>query len=144
MKSTCTILKDALQPEDLIIQDLKINYAMKAENPVDHIGFFRNWNDRRSLHIPSHKVFVSTHPYVLALQLTAPISSSILLLTPPHQLTHPTTITKILGQSADSRPVRGADNSFVLQTSVQGPCSIDGLQSVCPQATDSLLKSLPF
>ena len=48
--------QDRLVPEDLIVADIKINYAMKDENPVNHIGFFRSWHDKHSFHIPSHKV----------------------------------------------------------------------------------------
>jgi len=35
-----------LNEEDLIVEWLKINYAMKDKNPVDHIRFYSRFNDQ--------------------------------------------------------------------------------------------------
>ena len=56
--TTCQIGtgKDTLHPDDLIIQDLKINYAMKDRNPVDNTHFFSSARDRKPFLIPKSKV----------------------------------------------------------------------------------------
>lgn len=46
-----------LKPEDVIVQNLKIDYAMKERNPVDNIHFYRDPRQTtKALSIPKHKV----------------------------------------------------------------------------------------
>ncbi|GJQ13435.1 hypothetical protein GpartN1_g5226.t1 [Galdieria partita] len=45
-----------LRPEDVIVQNMRANYAMKEKNPVDNVLFFRNWEDRNPVHIPREHV----------------------------------------------------------------------------------------
>ncbi|GJD08109.1 Deoxynucleoside triphosphate triphosphohydrolase SAMHD1 [Galdieria sulphuraria] len=45
-----------LRPEDIIVQNMRANYAMKEKNPVDNVLFFRNWEDRNPVHIPREHV----------------------------------------------------------------------------------------
>ena len=44
------------QPEDIIVDWLRINYAMQDRNPVDNIRFFSRYNDFQALKIPRSKV----------------------------------------------------------------------------------------
>ncbi len=45
-----------LTADDLIVHNLKINYAMRDKNPVDNVSFFQDWNDTESRKIPRNKV----------------------------------------------------------------------------------------
>jgi len=45
-----------LRPEDIIVQNMRANYAMKEKNPVDNVLFFRNWEDKNPVHIPREHV----------------------------------------------------------------------------------------
>jgi hypothetical protein len=38
------------------VQNVKIDYAMKSENPVDSVKFFQDYGDERSFHIDKSKV----------------------------------------------------------------------------------------
>nr|WCZ58536.1 dNTP triphosphohydrolase SAMHD1 [Andalucia godoyi] len=55
--STHQGIGNILTPEDLIVHNLKIDYAMKDRNPVDSIHFFSDpFENRKSISIPKHKV----------------------------------------------------------------------------------------
>lgn len=45
-----------LRPDDIIIQNVKIDYAMKSKNPVDSVKFFQDYGDTHSFHIDKSKV----------------------------------------------------------------------------------------
>lgn len=45
-----------LRPDDICVQNVKIDYAMKSENPVDSVKFFQDYGDERSFHIDKSKV----------------------------------------------------------------------------------------
>jgi len=45
-----------LKPEDIIIHNLNLDYAMKDKNPVDNVHFFSNWNDTDYFSIPKQNV----------------------------------------------------------------------------------------
>ncbi|WZN63982.1 deoxynucleoside triphosphate triphosphohydrolase [Chloropicon roscoffensis] len=45
-----------LKPDDIVIQNLKIDWAMKDKNPVDHVYFFQNARSSEKFHIPKEKV----------------------------------------------------------------------------------------
>ena len=45
-----------LRPDDIIIQNVKIDYSMKSKNPVDSVKFFQDYGDTRSFHIDKSKV----------------------------------------------------------------------------------------
>ena len=47
-----------LKPEDIVVQNLKIDYAMKNKNPVDSVKFFQEYRDTTSFHIDKSKVSV--------------------------------------------------------------------------------------
>ncbi|KAF9585804.1 SAM domain and HD [Lunasporangiospora selenospora] len=53
---SCQGSNDHLLPEDVIVEFLKNNYAMKDQNPVDGIKFFSKHNITASYHIPKEKV----------------------------------------------------------------------------------------
>ncbi|KAF8931770.1 SAM domain and HD [Haplosporangium gracile] len=53
---SCQGSNDHLQQEDVIVEFLKNNYAMKDQNPVDGIKFFSKTNYSVSYHIPKEKV----------------------------------------------------------------------------------------
>jgi len=44
------------QPKDIIVDWLRINYAMQDRNPVDNIRFYSRYNDFKSFQIPRSKV----------------------------------------------------------------------------------------
>ena len=45
-----------LRPDDICVQNVKIDYAMKSKNPVDSVKFFQDYGDERSFHIDKSKV----------------------------------------------------------------------------------------
>jgi deoxynucleoside triphosphate triphosphohydrolase SAMHD1 len=45
-----------LKPEMLIVHNVKIDYSMKAEDPVSKVKFFQNWTDEESFNIERGKV----------------------------------------------------------------------------------------
>ena len=45
-----------LRPEDVIVQNLKIDWAMKASNPVDKIHFYQDYSSQEKFLIPKEKV----------------------------------------------------------------------------------------
>ena len=45
-----------LRPDDIIVQNVKIDYAMKSKNPVDSVKFFQDYGDTHSFHIDKSKV----------------------------------------------------------------------------------------
>ena len=45
-----------LRPEDVIVQNLKIDWAMKASNPVDKIHFYQDYDSLDKFLIPKEKV----------------------------------------------------------------------------------------
>eukprot|EP01116_Phalansterium_solitarium_P001273 TRINITY_DN11064_c0_g1_i1.p1 TRINITY_DN11064_c0_g1~~TRINITY_DN11064_c0_g1_i1.p1 ORF type:complete len:489 (+),score=-0.20 TRINITY_DN11064_c0_g1_i1:32-1498(+) len=49
-------LSRTLQIEDIIIDRVKMNYAMKDQNPVDSVHFFSKWDATESFSIPKQKV----------------------------------------------------------------------------------------
>ncbi|KAI7828957.1 hypothetical protein BC939DRAFT_500407 [Gamsiella multidivaricata] len=53
---SCQGPNDHLKEEDVIVEFLKNNYAMKDQNPVDGIKFFSKNNHAVSYHIPKEKV----------------------------------------------------------------------------------------
>ncbi|KAG0255514.1 SAM domain and HD [Mortierella polycephala] len=53
---SCQGVNDHLTQEDVIVEFLKNNYAMKDQNPVDSIKFFSKTNHSVSYHIPKEKV----------------------------------------------------------------------------------------
>ncbi|KAG0379889.1 SAM domain and HD [Mortierella sp. AD032] len=53
---SCQGPNDHLRQEDVIVEFLKNNYAMKDQNPVDGIKFFSKTNHSASYHIPKEKV----------------------------------------------------------------------------------------
>ncbi|KAF9401473.1 SAM domain and HD [Mortierella sp. AD011] len=53
---SCQGPNDHLKEEDVIVEFLKNNYAMKDQNPVDNIKFFSKNNHAVSYHIPKEKV----------------------------------------------------------------------------------------
>ncbi|KAF8986496.1 SAM domain and HD [Entomortierella lignicola] len=53
---SCQGPNDHLKEEDVIVEFLKNNYAMKDQNPVDGIKFFSKNNHSVSYHIPKEKV----------------------------------------------------------------------------------------
>ncbi|KAF9189482.1 SAM domain and HD [Haplosporangium sp. Z 767] len=53
---SCQGVNDHLTQEDVIVEFLKNNYAMKDRNPVDSIKFFSKTNYSVSYHIPKEKV----------------------------------------------------------------------------------------
>jgi HD superfamily phosphohydrolase len=55
--STHQGIGNVLRPEDLLVQNLRIDYAMKERNPVDHIHFYADpQTTNKSFLIPKHKV----------------------------------------------------------------------------------------
>ncbi|CAO3569311.1 unnamed protein product [Mortierella alpina] len=53
---SCQGANDHLTQDDVIVEFLKNNYAMKDQNPVDGIKFFSKQNNTASYHIPKEKV----------------------------------------------------------------------------------------
>lgn len=53
---SCQGTNDHLRQDDVIVEFLKNNYAMKDQNPVDGIKFFSKTNHSVSYHIPKEKV----------------------------------------------------------------------------------------
>lgn len=51
-------IPNGLKPEDIVVQNMKIDYAMKDKNPVDGVKFFQDYNDTASFHIDKNKVSV--------------------------------------------------------------------------------------
>ena len=45
-----------LKPDDIIVQNLKIDYGKKHRNPVDSVRFFHYWDDEKSISIPKEQV----------------------------------------------------------------------------------------
>jgi HD superfamily phosphohydrolase len=45
-----------LKPDDIIVQNLKIDYGKKARNPVDAVRFFHYWDDETSCTITKEQV----------------------------------------------------------------------------------------
>ncbi|KAG0270499.1 SAM domain and HD [Actinomortierella ambigua] len=54
--ASCQGPNDHLEADDIIVEFLKNNYAMKDRNPVDGIKFFSKHNPSISYHIPREKV----------------------------------------------------------------------------------------
>ncbi|KAG0223575.1 SAM domain and HD [Actinomortierella wolfii] len=54
--ASCQGSNDHLEEDDIIVEFLKNNYAMKDRNPVDGIKFFSKHNHSVSYHIPREKV----------------------------------------------------------------------------------------
>eukprot|EP01027_Heterolobosea_sp_BB2_P018252 GEZU01025740.1.p1 GENE.GEZU01025740.1~~GEZU01025740.1.p1 ORF type:complete len:454 (+),score=124.60 GEZU01025740.1:114-1475(+) len=54
--ANCQDPNSNLNADDLIIHDLRINYALKDKNPVDHVHFFKNWDDTASFSIKKEQV----------------------------------------------------------------------------------------
>ena len=53
--ASCADASSPISPEDIIVPQLKINYAMKDKNPVDSVSFY-NSNDEHPFHLPKSKV----------------------------------------------------------------------------------------
>ena len=51
-------IPNGLRPEDIVVQNLKIDYAMKEKNPVDSVKFFQEYTDTTSFKIDKNKVSV--------------------------------------------------------------------------------------
>jgi HD superfamily phosphohydrolase len=49
-------LPGGLRPEDIIVQNLRIDWAMKSNNPVDHIHFYQDYDSTEKFSIPKEKV----------------------------------------------------------------------------------------
>jgi len=47
-----------LRPEDIVVHNMKIDYAMKNKNPVDSVFFFQDYGDKNCFHIDKSKVSV--------------------------------------------------------------------------------------
>jgi hypothetical protein len=45
-----------LRPEDVIVHNLKIDWAMKSKNPVDSINFYQDFESTQKFQIPKAKV----------------------------------------------------------------------------------------
>lgn len=45
-----------LKPDDVLVHNLKIDWAMKSKNPVDMISFYHNYDSCEKFHIPKEKV----------------------------------------------------------------------------------------
>ena len=45
-----------LRPDDIMVQNVKIDYSMKNKNPVDSVKFFQDYGDTHSFHIDKSKV----------------------------------------------------------------------------------------
>eukprot|EP00871_Galdieria_phlegrea_P005582 jgi/Galph1/6024/GphlegSOOS_G4745.1 len=55
--TTCQVGADVqLGPDDIIVQNLRANYAMREKNPVDNVLFFQTWQDTCGIHIPREHV----------------------------------------------------------------------------------------
>lgn len=52
------IIPGGLKPEDIVVQNLKIDYAMKEKNPVDSVMFYQDYADTEAFHIDKKKVSV--------------------------------------------------------------------------------------
>ena len=50
-----------LVPDDIVVHNLKIDFAMKEKNPVDHVSFFSDFKSAESFKIPKEKVEYLTH-----------------------------------------------------------------------------------
>lgn len=48
--------KRSLRPEDLVLHDRKIDYGMKAQNPLEHASFFKDWSDTTSYRCKGHEI----------------------------------------------------------------------------------------
>ena len=53
--ASCADASLPLHADDIIVHQLKINYAMKDKNPVDSVSFY-NGNDDLPFHLPKSKV----------------------------------------------------------------------------------------
>ncbi len=53
--ASCADASLPLCAHDIIVHQLKINYAMKDKNPVDSVSFY-NGNDETPFHLPKSKV----------------------------------------------------------------------------------------
>jgi hypothetical protein len=53
--ASCADASYPLSADDIIVHQLKINYAMKDKNPVDSVSFY-NGNDETPFHLPKSKV----------------------------------------------------------------------------------------
>ena len=49
-------LAGGLHPDNVIVQNLKIDWAMKASNPVDRISFYQDYDSLEKFKIPKEKV----------------------------------------------------------------------------------------
>ncbi|KAI9002319.1 hypothetical protein BC832DRAFT_593626 [Gaertneriomyces semiglobifer] len=52
----CQEAEDHLIADDVIVEWLKLGYAMKDRNPVDNIGFFSKWHPDVKFHVPKEHV----------------------------------------------------------------------------------------
>ena len=50
------VIPGGLKPDDIVVQNLKIDYAKGDCNPVDSVRFFQHWNDETSFTIDREKV----------------------------------------------------------------------------------------
>lgn len=49
-------IQGGLRPDDIMVQNVKIDYSMKNKNPVDSVKFFQDYGDTHSFHIDKSKV----------------------------------------------------------------------------------------
>jgi hypothetical protein len=54
--ASCADASSPLNADDIIVHQLKINYAMKDKNPVDSVGFYNGNDDTTPFHLPKSKV----------------------------------------------------------------------------------------
>jgi len=54
--ASCADASCPLLPQDLVVHQCKINYAMKDKNPVDSVGFYNSKDDKEPFHLPKSKV----------------------------------------------------------------------------------------
>ncbi len=54
--ASCADASHPLRPQDLIVHQCRINYAMKDKNPVDSVGFYNGKDDTAPFHLPKSKV----------------------------------------------------------------------------------------
>jgi HD superfamily phosphohydrolase len=55
-QDVCAAVPGGLRPEDIIVQNLKIDWAMKSRNPVDSIHFYQDYDSLEKFSIPKEKV----------------------------------------------------------------------------------------
>ncbi|KAA8499083.1 Deoxynucleoside triphosphate triphosphohydrolase SAMHD1-like [Porphyridium purpureum] len=54
--STSQDSNSRLQPDDLIVFNMRANFGMRQKNPVDHVHFFQNWDSKSSFQVDRAKV----------------------------------------------------------------------------------------